>query len=284
LIDRIADKRITVINHNENLGATRTFNLFFKSVAEPFFSLLEDDNWWEPDFLEKMIHAMSAHPEVQIAWANMRVWKEQADQRWHDTGRNVWSTDWTAPRLMYWPDPRQLNGALHSNGAMLARSSFRYYPVPDSINFAAIEPFRERTFTHPLLFVPQQLANFAVTRTTARPGDTASWIHALALLTGTYLSEVKLSSDQLRTLWANAREGSRSTHVLVACAAHFASCRNLIRYATLGDWLWAGAYCLRHPLRILGVHRLFEDKRAEEDFLKFHTELQSQRIRGMSSD
>lgn len=55
LIDRIGDKRITVVNHIENLGPTRTFNVFFKSIREPFFSLLEDDNWWEPEFLQVMI-------------------------------------------------------------------------------------------------------------------------------------------------------------------------------------------------------------------------------------
>lgn len=271
LVDHIGDKRITVVNHNDNLGATRTFNLFFKSVQEPFFALLEDDNWWEPDFLEKMISAMSLHPHVQIAWANMRLWEERADGTWADMGRNIWRVDWEEPRLMIWPDLRQMNGALHSNGAMLARSNFEYYPVPESINFAAIEPFRERTFVHPLLFVPQPLANFAVTRTTARSGDAASWMHALAVLTGTYLSEIELAPDQLRGIWTKARQGSRSTHVLFACAAHFAGCRDMIRYATPNDWLWTCAYGLRHPLRICNVMRLFRHKKNEEEFLTFHT-------------
>lgn len=271
-IARIGDKRITVINHKENLGAKRIFNLFFKSVSEAFFSLLEDDNWWEPQFLEKMIDFMSAYPQVQIAWANMRIWEEQADQSWRDTGRNVWPVDGDDPRLMHWPDPRQMHGALHSQGAMLARSNFEYFSVPESINLAAIEPFRERTFKHPLLFVPQRLANFAITRTTARPSNAVSWMHAIAVLTGTYLSEVKLSSDQLRSVWANARKGSRSTHVLFACAAHFASCRETIRYANLDDWLWTCAYTLRHPVRMYGVHCLFTEKKVEEDFLRFHTQ------------
>ncbi len=272
LIESIADQRITVVNHKENLGATRTFNLFFKAVEEPFFALLEDDNWWEPEFLDTMVSLMSRYPEVQVAWANMRLWEERADGSWQDTERNIWDINWTEPRLMGWPDPRQMNGALHSNGAMLARSNFEYFPVPESINFAAIEPFRERTFAHPLLFVPQRLANFAVTRTTARPSDAASWMHALAVLTGTYLSEVKLSPDQLRTVWTNARKRSRSTHVLFACAAHFASCRSMLRYANLNDWMWSVAYTLRHPRRMHRTIRLFREKKAEEDFLRFHTQ------------
>src|SRR5215469_8347749 len=214
LVRRIGDRRISVINHRENLGPIKSFNLFFKSVAEPFFSLLEDDNWWEPNFLQVMVSTMSLYPEVQVAWANMRYWEELEDGTWQDTGRNIWEVEWTEPRLIQWPDRRQLPGALHSNGAMLARSEFEYYAVPETINFAAIESFRERTFVHPLLFVPQRLANFAVTRTTARPSDAASWMHALAVLAGTFLLEIKMSPNQLRQLWTGARSGSRSTHVL----------------------------------------------------------------------
>jgi len=270
LIDRIADSRIAVVNHEENVGAIRTFNLFFKSVQEPYFALLEDDNWWEPQFLETMISAMSKYPQVQIAWANMRCWEEGSEGSWHDTGRNIWDVDGTEPRLLHWPDPRQMNGALHSNGAMLARSNFEYFPVPESINFAAIEPFRDRTFVHPLLFVPQRLGNFAVTRTTARPADAASWMHAVAVLTGTYLSEIKLTPEQLRKTLEKARQGSRSTHVLFACAAHYAACRKLIDYASLNDWLWSVAYTLRHPQRMYEVMRLFQAKKEQEEFLKFH--------------
>jgi glycosyltransferase involved in cell wall biosynthesis len=271
LIHRLGDERIIVVNHSENLGAVRTFNLFFRSIAEPFFSLLEDDNWWEPEFLQTMVSLMSVHPAVQISWANMRCWNEEANGSWSDTGRNIWDVDWTEPRLMDWPDARQMQGALHSQGAMLARSNFEYFSVPESINLAAIEPFRERTFAHPLLFVPQRLANFAVTRATSRPTDAASWMHAVAVLTGTYISEIGLSAKELRQVWENARKRSRSTHVLFACAAHFAACREMIRYATVNDWIWSFAYTLRHPLRMYGLLRLFRDKKAEEEFLRFHT-------------
>jgi glycosyltransferase involved in cell wall biosynthesis len=271
LVDRIGDSRITLVHHRENLGPIRTFNLFFKSIAEPFFTLLEDDNWWEPQFLERMISAMADHPHVQVAWANMRYWEEQSDGTWRDTGRNIWELNYTQPYLMGWPHPRQMHGSLHSNGAMLARSHFQYYAVPDSIDFAAIEPFRERTFVHPLLFVPERLANFAVTSISARPRDPASWIHAVAVLTGTFLSEIPLSHEQMRALWLDARKGSRWTHVLFACAIHFVACRRILRYASLPDWLWTCAYTARHPLQAHSVLRLLREKQIEETFLAYHT-------------
>ena len=271
LVARVADPRITVVDHPRNLGPTASFNLFFKRIEEPFFTLLEDDNWWEPDFLETMISTLSAHPHVQVAWANMRYWQEQPDGTWFDTGRNIWQTQGTEPRLMDWPNRRQIHGALHSNGAMLARSNFEYFPVPDSTNFGAIEAFRERTFAHPLLFVPRRLANFAVTRATARPGDAAAWIHTVTVLTGTYVSEVDLSREKIAALWAEARRPARWTHVLFLCALHFAGCQDILREASWSDWLWTLAFSGRHPRRIWQVLRMLSDRRKEEDFLVYHT-------------
>jgi hypothetical protein len=154
---------------------------------------------------------------------------------------------------------------------MLARSSFEYFEVPESTNFAAIEPFRERTFVHPLLFVPRRLANFAVTRASARPIDRADWVHAVTVLTGTFVSEVSLSRDQIAALWADARKPPRWTHLLFLCAWHFARCRSILKQAPLSDWLWVLAYMTRHPQRTQAVLRLLREKRAEEDFLIYHT-------------
>lgn len=271
LAARVADPRITIVNHPRNLGPTASFNLFFKRIQEPFFTLLEDDNWWEPDFLETMTTTLANYPEVQVAWANMRYWQEEPDGTWSDTNRNIWETQETEPRLMHWPDRRQIHAALHSNGAMVARSNFEYFPVPASTNFGAIEAFRERSFVHPLLFVPRRLANFALTSTTARPGDAADWIQTVTVLTGTFLSEVKLPPEQVVALWGDARKPARWTHVLFLCAWHFAGCRGILRRASWSDWLWTMAFCARHPRRMREVLRLLGNKQSEEEFLIYHT-------------
>jgi len=57
--------------HGNKLGAVATFNLAFEDVEEQFVSILEDDNWWEPDFLRTMLDAMERNPQVNVAWANM---------------------------------------------------------------------------------------------------------------------------------------------------------------------------------------------------------------------
>jgi GT2 family glycosyltransferase len=124
LVRRVGDPRITLVNHEVNYGPTRSFNGFFKPISETYFSILEDDNWWEPEFLQRMVAALEAHRTIQLAWANMRRWIEQPDGSWTDTGIDVWDRPPGAvPELFYWPQPQQLMGALHSNGAMLARSA-----------------------------------------------------------------------------------------------------------------------------------------------------------------
>src|SRR5437868_6306970 len=79
LVRRIGDCRIELRQHSVNLGATRTFNLFFCQTLEPFLSILEDDNWWAPEFLEKMIEALSSYPEVTLSWCNQKIWQELPD-------------------------------------------------------------------------------------------------------------------------------------------------------------------------------------------------------------
>lgn len=267
----IGDPRITVVNHDRNYGAVATFNLLFKRIAEPFFTLLEDDNWWDPDFLETMVSTLNAYPQVQIAWANMRVWKEHDDGSWRDTGRTVSEPGDGGPKLFWWPDPRRFPGALHSNGAMLARGDFDYPPVPPDIDFAAIEPFRERTFRYPLLLVQRPLANYSVTLSSTRRGSQAGWTHAVTLLSGSYLSTVPLSEEALVSFWDRARTGARSTHTLFFAAMHFPQSRHVIRFARANDWLWSIAYCLRHPRIAFEVLRLLRTRKAQEQFLLRHT-------------
>jgi glycosyltransferase involved in cell wall biosynthesis len=84
------DTRFTLRQHDTNLGAVRSFNLAFEGCAEQYASILEDDNWWEPQFLAEMISLMNRSPEVSIAWSNMYLWKEKANNEWENTGRTIW--------------------------------------------------------------------------------------------------------------------------------------------------------------------------------------------------
>ena len=167
---------ITPVRHERNLGPTATFNLLFKNASEPYLSSLEDDNWWDPDFLQEMVSTLDRFPDVDVGWCNQRCWREEPDGTWTDLHRTVWQVEGNRePRLIFWPQPYQITGALHSNGSMLLRSRHAAeYRIPDETPFDIIELVRERTFNHPIMFVPQTLANFSITKESARTSNTAS--------------------------------------------------------------------------------------------------------------
>lgn len=249
LVAEIGDPRIQVIDHTENLGATRSFNLVFQTVPEAFVSLLEDDNWWEPHFLATMVGAMGQFPEVQVAWANMRHWQETAEGSWVDLQKTTWEPS-TQPQLFEWGHLRQLFTALHANGAMLVRSSAASrYQTPDHTPFEGAEAIRERTFQFPILFVPQVCANFAVTRQSTRSGSSVIWAQLQTLLAGSFLRQVRLTPAELRQIWHQARHKTpKSTTTLFFAALACPGCGFSLRYASLADGLFFLAYCLKHPI------------------------------------
>ena len=265
LVESVGDPRVIAVDHERNLGTTATFNLVFQETREEFVSLLEDDNWWEPQFLEVMVDTMRAWPHVDVGWSNMHVWQEGEDGSWNDTGTDLWSgdDDSTLVELHYFPALSRIGEARHSNGAMLVRNrGLRNYVIPASTPQAAMEPFRERTFPHPLLFVQRPLANFALTRSTTRSRDMSTWVHAQLVLVASFLRNVPLDRAAMRTLWARARKAqTRSTNDLLLAALLFKGARHALGSATLGDALRLFASLIRHPSRLARTLRRIQNDR-----------------------
>lgn len=257
LADELSDPRITVVTHPTNLGPTRTFNLFFRGgVAERYVSILEDDNWWEPEFLRTMVAELDARPTVQMAWTNMRLWDELPDGSWVDTGQRVWPDEGPdGPTTFEWPDHRQICGALHSNGAMLVRTAdIVELILPDETPFPVMEAARERRYRHPLLFVSDPLANFAVTRATARGNDRAIWGQCQTLLAASFFRNVRPAGDVVADVWARARAAvPPQTGPLFMAGLADGRCRYLLAYARPRDWLRFVAGVVRHPRQALRV-------------------------------
>lgn len=274
LVEQIGDRRITVINHTENLGATRAFNQIFHPTTEPFISLLEDDNWWEPTFLETMLVNLLHHPEVQVAWANMRVWQEETDGTWSNTERTIWNRRETdPPELIHWGHPQQRFGALHSNGAMLMRTPrSNPYQIPEETPFEGMEAARERAFPFPLLFVPQVQANFALTRTTARSTQAISWVQIQTLLAGSALKYESPDDPHLQSWWELARsKPAKSTATLFFAALACPGCLPILRYAAIADWIFFFLFCVKHPLLLWHALRSIPTYPALWHFLDQHT-------------
>jgi hypothetical protein len=250
LAARVADPRIQLFQHAHNLGPIATFNLFYRPVAETFRSILEDDNWWEPEFLEKMLEAMATFPNATLAWCNQHVWQEWPDGSWEDTQSfvNPREPSATGPRPIPWGHLRQVMGGLHANGAMIMRSRpGESYATPD-IPFAGIESYRDRMVPHPLIYVPQPLANFARTLQTARRDTTPRWGAFQLALATSFMRHDPFRRSHSKEIWTHFKnQHPPMTNELMAAALICREARPFLRFARLTDWLRFLLNAGRHP-------------------------------------
>lgn len=250
IVAELRDARIQCIDHPRNLGAPATFNLVFRPASEEFVSMLEDDNWWEPRFLETMVAAAGEHPEVAFFWSNMRIWQEMPDGSFEETGACVSPRDGNQPRirLLEWASKKQMLGAAHSNSAALLRSAAQLdLQIPD-VPPAATEMFRERCMPHPLGFISEPLANFSRTRSSVRSNDRAEWAEVQAMLATTFLKHANLTDTDVAMLMKEQRQFvPPRTAALLLAALLEPECRRFLRAATAGDLIALAAGLIRHP-------------------------------------
>jgi len=248
------DSRFVYAPHARNLGAVGTFNLVFEGGPEPFASLLEDDNTWEPHFLETLVAVLERHPAAAMAWANMHQRIEQPDGSWLEIEQTLWPVNANTPPLIVFDRPEWLQAfdAIHSTGAMVFRPNrFRTSAVPAHAPLAIIEPLRERAAAGPLLFVTKPLAHFARTQQTARDGDPLRWLQAKLLIAASFFADRPIAEEQLRQLWASRRAlRPRDTGMLFLLAIALGRAE-LVRPARLGDWTHFLLNGLRHPINLI---------------------------------
>jgi glycosyltransferase involved in cell wall biosynthesis len=85
IIEKFQDSRIKFFRNDRNLGMlANAMGAFRKSRGKYVASLLDDDAW-EPDFLEKMIPPLEAHPEASIAFCDHYIVDEHSQIDWSKT-------------------------------------------------------------------------------------------------------------------------------------------------------------------------------------------------------
>jgi len=259
LVAQTADPRIRLVHHETNLGPNRTFNLVFQPCAERYVCLLEDDNWWEPAFLETLTGLLDQNPTAQVAWCNLRLWCENADTTWSDTGRTQWpATDFAGPTWFHWPDERHLDSLVHSNGSALIRNShLDELIVPPATPFLAMEPIRERAMQFPLLFSPLPLVNFAWTLATAREASPRLAAKMKALMTAAYLRHASLDTAGFAQLAERARHRSPVSELggLLTSALLSGHACAVARHIRAAEWPRLIASFFRHFLTNLAILR-----------------------------
>lgn len=249
LLRNMGDSRIQLHQHTRNLGPIVTFNIAHAGATELFFAILEDDNWWEPSFLARMIDALDGSPEAQMAWANMRIWRESTEG-WTDTGQTIWPHKPELRVTISWPQLLQFDTPLHSNGAMLVRSSSAergQLQVSAITPFDVVENLRERNFRYPILLVADTLANFAVTQNTSRSRRLTTWVGVQALLGAAFLRHVALTSTEHAALWESRRTAIPPATSGLFFAAWLERTPGFFDHARLVDWFRFIRGCLRRP-------------------------------------
>jgi hypothetical protein len=241
-------------------------------VSEEYISILEDDNWWEPDFLASMLAVMDEDATVSVSWANMWLSRELEDGSWRQEG-TIWP-EVSGTQLMKFsgPDARQACGALHSNGAMLVRvCKSTMFPVPNSLPFFAIEPMRERCYPYPMVLHTRPLASFALTQVTARNESADVNLQILVLLVANFLSGREFTRTFYREIWIACRGARGHKHrALIAGAAVVGRAWAILKAAPIWDLIVAGIWVLRHPLRFRKMLRSRISNPEVAEFLDQH--------------
>jgi glycosyltransferase involved in cell wall biosynthesis len=278
LVAELNDSRITCVRHERNLGPTANFNHAFRPVREPFVSLLEDDNWWEPRLLERLLDAIGPHPAINVAWGNSWLWRENAEGGWDREG-TIWPVDGQDPLTIFdVPDPLQACRAIHSHGAMVLRvTPETMIPSPPSMPIFAIEPIRERAYPGRLLLVREPLANFAITRETWRSETADENMQIHVLLAMTLMTIAPDTKEFYARMWSACRgDRGHKLRALVAAGVMSGRLPAVVRGADLNGLALVAGWAARHPRRFA---KLFAARRRFPEVSTFLEQAAARQVR-----
>jgi len=249
-INSLNDDRFKLVTHSQNLGPVATFNKMFDATECEYICLLEDDNWWEKNFLETMCAEMHKHPECNIGFSNIYLWQEKLNDQWEKLPLTLWPDEKEKYKLITFPQPRHIFHYHHSSCSIIIRNSatIANYIVPGNTRFDFIEPVRERAFPHPLLFINLPLANFALTNTTSRPKTIAGIYEHYLLLIDSFFKCIETDDEYIKYLWDDARKSNLlSYNKLLYTGLICKASRKLLKHATIKEWVVFLLYNIKHP-------------------------------------
>ena len=256
VIRRIGDPRIVLSSPPMKRGGTGNFNHAFRTVSEPFASILEDDNWWEPGFLEAALACLQRHPEATVLCGNERVWREEIDGSW--TEDRIVRPVSPAESLLDVEIAAKCGAAALCNSALLFRTEgAEAFQTPASIPIDVTEHYRERAIPNPIVLMNAPLVNYAETLQTHR-GNGDSWDTHVLLLTGSTfaLCPPERRAGLAADLWRRARSLTPSNAVsLIAVGLFIPEARVILRHVRLGEAARFALYAARRPRRIMKLAR-----------------------------
>ena len=139
IVEAIADQRISYFRNEQNQGTARSYRRAVELATGEYLAVLNDDDLWEPDFVETLLGALRGQPEAVVAFSDH--WVLAADARDPDASDHLsamWGRNGLAPGL-HQPFRRLavLDGALPlAIAAMFRRDAVVDSPIPAAVGGA----------------------------------------------------------------------------------------------------------------------------------------------------
>ncbi len=64
VVAAFADPRVRYVRHDHNRGMVPNWNAGIRQASGPYVAVLEDDNWWDPEFLARTVAVLDSQPDV----------------------------------------------------------------------------------------------------------------------------------------------------------------------------------------------------------------------------
>jgi hypothetical protein len=271
LIARLADSRLHLGTPVRHRGGTANFNHAFRPGPEPYASLLEDDNWWQPEFLAVAQAILSAHPAAPLVTANERLWREEPDGSWTDTDRTLRPVHDAVVPVPFRALDHCGHAQLANSGLLFRTTTAASWRTPDSVPIDVTEHYRQRAVPHPFLRLDRALVNFALTRHTHRSTDPFVWnSHQTLLVASVFAAAPAPRREGLATalLTEARRTEPRRVTTLALAGRYVPAAAALWRQSHLRERARSALHLLRHRGHARRYRTLLTDAAPAWNFLR----------------
>lgn len=268
IIDGFGDARLRLFRPLAKRGATRNFSLVYGEKQADYAALLEDDNWWEPDFLARQIAVLTQFPEAPLVIGNEQLWEELPNGKWLNTGKTIWPFRETR---LYTFTPEALCGSARiCNSSVLLRVQRpSRLQIPFTVPADVTEHFRDRCLPRSIPLMGEPLVNYAVTQHTTR-GRGSLWGRYQVILVGSVfmaLPDAAARYSLAGALWKNVRPGSPRSTTLLNTGLSIPAARSLLWAAPARAWPRTLSTILRRPRQFYSLLCVRWQLANELDFL-----------------
>jgi glycosyltransferase involved in cell wall biosynthesis len=73
IVESFRSDRIRFIRHDRNRGVSAAWNTAIKNAKGSLIAFLDSDDLWKPNYLERQVNFLSAHPEVAVVFCDTEI-------------------------------------------------------------------------------------------------------------------------------------------------------------------------------------------------------------------